>query len=301
MDRIVYQALKEGRNPRIYFRFDDLTLTRRPTTNDAAFLLEADNELVAAGVTNLSRVPLSVEPLGNKQLRISGAMTLRMSDFGIKPPEGKGADFTIKTGDQVRVRFDWLLAPEATASADSTLAVPPFMAEGSIISSNHFSTIDAKFSFFSSNGWWQVNLTNFTTPQSYHCMSIPGGVRWYVTFPHVTNLPAGTAAPISFPPPGIAGGMLQTWLCLCPRPKLPLIDDTRMHRFLTVPFAPFEILKDFVNQGTFHVTYLEPGSVSFQNCRSPMMDWRSNGIQKRSRSGDMEPPFTRVSLNWSIE
>ena len=112
MDAVVHQALKEDRNPRIRFRFDELTLTRRPTANDAAFLIDADSELVVAGVTNLGRIPIRLRPLGNKQLRITGVLKLRMTDFRIKPPEAKGVDFTITTRNEVQVSFDWLVGRE---------------------------------------------------------------------------------------------------------------------------------------------------------------------------------------------
>jgi hypothetical protein len=262
MDRIVYQALKEERNPRIYFRFDDLTLTKLPTRNGVAFLLDADSELTVAGVTNRSRIPISVQPLGNRQLMVTGAMNLPMNDFGIKPPEVDGEGFTIKTREVVRVRFGWLVGPERTPTAKATKVVPPFMAQGTISTSNRFSTTAAKFSFFSSNGWWQVDLTNFTMPPQYrsqNCMSIPGGVRHYTIFKGVTSWPSASACPIDFPPPGIAGGMLDGWLSLCPNPKLPTIDETRMHRFVMVPSAPFEVFNDPANQGYYTATYLEPG------------------------------------------
>ena len=264
MDRIVYHALKEERNPRIRFRFEELTLTRRPTANDAAFLFDADSELVVAGVTNLSRIPITLRPLGNEQLRITGVLKLRMTDFAIKPPEAKGADFTIQTRDEVQVSFDWLVGPKPRQAVRATNPVPPFVAEGSISTSNRFSATEAKFSFFSSNGWWQLDLTNFTTPPQYKsqdCMSIPGGVRHYTMFESIGNSALAAACPIDYPPPGIAGGMFQTWLCLCPNPKLPVIDGKRMHRFLMVPSAPFDVLKDSLNQGEYLATYLEPGRV----------------------------------------
>jgi hypothetical protein len=167
-------------------------------------------------------------------------------------------------GSKVQVSFDWLVGPEPRQAIRATNPVPPFVAEGSISTSNRFSATEASFSFFSSNGWWQLDLTNFTMPPQYKsqdCMSIPGGVRHYTMFDSATSSALAEACPIDYPPPGIAGGMFQSWLCLCPNPKLPAIDDKRMHRFLMVPSAPFDVLKDSVNQGEYVATYLEPGRV----------------------------------------
>jgi hypothetical protein len=140
---------------------------------------------------------------------------------------------------------------------------PPFVAEGSLMSSNSTSIEEAKLSFYASNRWWQVQLTNYTMPMSPHlmsmnAMSIPGGVRHLIYFSG-TKTPSAEACPIDFPPPGIAGGLFEVWLALRPDPNLPLIDDREMHPFLMVPSAPFGLLKDAINHGQYHARYIEPG------------------------------------------
>lgn len=131
------------------------------------------------------------------------------------------------------------------------------------MSSNYSSIVEAKLSFYASNGWWQVQLSNYATPpqlMSMNAMSIPGGVRHLIYFLGAKT-PSTEAVPLNFPPPGIAGGLFEAWLALCPDPKLPLIDDREMHRFLMVPSAPFGVLKDAINHGAYHARYLEPGGV----------------------------------------
>jgi hypothetical protein len=262
LDRIVYRTLREETNPRLRFRFDDLTLTRLPGPKDPSFLFNAEGELVICGVTHQSRVPVSVRPLGEGRTQISGALDLELSDFGIEPPEFKAGEYVIRTRDAVRATFDWVVGPEPSQTTAMPGAVPPFVAEGSISTSNRFCTTQASFSFFSSNDWWQVALTNFSMPANYQsqdCMRVPGGVRCYTAFSNSTNSPLATAAPITFPPPGLAGGLFEVWLGLCPNPQLPVLEATRMHRFLTVPSAPFDLFKDPVNQGSYQASYLEPG------------------------------------------
>ncbi len=42
------------------------------------------------------------------QLRLSGSVGVKMTDFRIEPPSPKIVDF-ITTGDEVTLRFDWLV------------------------------------------------------------------------------------------------------------------------------------------------------------------------------------------------
>jgi len=64
-------------------------------------------------------MPVNVLPLGEKKLKISGTTTVKMTDFKIEPPAPKIAMGMIKTGDEVKLIFDWMVVqrPPATAAA----------------------------------------------------------------------------------------------------------------------------------------------------------------------------------------
>jgi hypothetical protein len=145
MDKIMYAALKEEANPHIHFRFKDLTLRRLPSTNDPAFVLDAAIELVIAGMTNRSRVPVSVLLQENQQFRISGSLKVRMSDFGIKPPEAQGEGFTIRTRDEVHVSFDWHVAPERKSAASGTTTTVPSSIASTTVRAQQYVQIEADF------------------------------------------------------------------------------------------------------------------------------------------------------------
>jgi hypothetical protein len=179
--------------------------------------------------------------------------------------------------------------------------VPPFVAEGTISTSNRFSNTEARFSFFHSNDWWQVDLKNFTMPPNYvsqNCMSIPGGVRHYTVLRSITNSLFANACPIEFPPPGIAGGMFETWLGLCPNPKLPLIDARHIHRFLAVPSAPFGLFTDPANHGEHNLKFLEPAQafLSELTIRNDgiCIAWQPGGSEMRRSSAPFENGFTEL-------
>jgi hypothetical protein len=62
-----------------------------------------------------------VTPQGEKKLKITGTANIKMTDFKIEPPAPKIALGLIKTGDPVKIIFDWNVmqraAPAAAAAA----------------------------------------------------------------------------------------------------------------------------------------------------------------------------------------
>ena len=54
-----------------------------------------------------------------EKLKTTGSTTVKMTDFGIQPPTPKFAGGLIKTGDDVKITFEWLTALPAK-SADAS-------------------------------------------------------------------------------------------------------------------------------------------------------------------------------------
>ena len=109
----MYFKLKEPANPRIRFRFGELILKTLPKTNSAPFILDTRGELVVAGATNSILISIAVLPLGGNKLKITGRTKVRMTEFGIQPPEFQplGAT-TIRTRDEVDLEFEWVVASD---------------------------------------------------------------------------------------------------------------------------------------------------------------------------------------------
>jgi hypothetical protein len=119
MDEVMYEHLRVQENPKITFNLTELTLKDPAKSKDAPYAFEAKGKLVVAGVTNDVTMPIKVLPLGDKKLKISGSTTVKMSDFKVEPPAPKLALGMIKTGDEVKIIFDWMVAqrnPPATAA-----------------------------------------------------------------------------------------------------------------------------------------------------------------------------------------
>src|ERR1051325_9276494 len=112
MDDRMYQAMKADTNPRarILYMLNELSLKEMPKSKDAPYVYDSKGDLVVAGVTNKISMPVNVMPLGDKKLKISGSTTLKMTSFKIDPPSPKLALGLIKTGDDVKVIFEWMVA-----------------------------------------------------------------------------------------------------------------------------------------------------------------------------------------------
>jgi hypothetical protein len=76
-------------------------------------------ELVVAGVTNLITMPVSILPLREKDLKITGSLTVKMTDFQIDPPVPTLALGLIRTDDEVKLSFEWMLSQRDPKSQSS--------------------------------------------------------------------------------------------------------------------------------------------------------------------------------------
>lgn len=108
MDDIMYGKLLESQHKRILYRLTELTLKEVPADPNVPIVLEARGDLVAAGVTNSITMLVNLLQPRPNQLRLSGSVSVKMTDFRIEPPSPKIVDF-ITTGDEVTLRFDWLV------------------------------------------------------------------------------------------------------------------------------------------------------------------------------------------------
>ena len=62
-------------------------------------------------------MPVNILPLADKKLKITGSITIKMTDFKVEPPAPKIALGLIKTGDEVKLIFKWMLAQKKAPAA----------------------------------------------------------------------------------------------------------------------------------------------------------------------------------------
>ncbi len=112
MDSVMQQAMNEEKHPRITFSLTELTLKEAKAGEPMKF--EAKGDLTVAGTKKNVTMDVTIAPMdGGKKLKITGVAPLKMTQFGIQPPAPKAALGLIKTGDDVKIVFEWVCAQAA--------------------------------------------------------------------------------------------------------------------------------------------------------------------------------------------
>lgn len=108
MDAVMQEAMKEKENPRIVFKLVELTLKEVKGTQ---VNFEAKGSLTVSGVTKDITFPVSLlRRVDQARIAFSGATAMKMTDFKITPPAPTAAIGLIKTGDEVKLTFEWVVA-----------------------------------------------------------------------------------------------------------------------------------------------------------------------------------------------
>lgn len=117
MDNVMWLHLKSSDYGRIVYHVSELVLKEPAKDKDSPYVFDSKGELTVAGVTNTISMPVNVFLLPDKKLKITGTTTVKMTDFKIEPPTPLGLPIAIKTGDDVKIIFEWMLAPKSPAPA----------------------------------------------------------------------------------------------------------------------------------------------------------------------------------------
>ena len=112
MDDLMHSALRAEEHKSIQYRL----VSAKPKSGAGSdrVVLDTRGRLTIAGKTR--EVPMEVEVLrqAGGRLLVKGTAAITMSDFGMNPPTAMLG--TVKTGDDVTVRFEWTLGPAAAAA-----------------------------------------------------------------------------------------------------------------------------------------------------------------------------------------
>jgi YceI-like domain. len=113
MDDKMYHMMSYTNYPKIVFRINELVLKDAPKSKGEPYLYDSKGELAIAGATNTISMPVKVEPLDGGRVKISGSISLKMSDYKIEPAN----ILVAKTGDDVKVIFVWVLGQKKPPAA----------------------------------------------------------------------------------------------------------------------------------------------------------------------------------------
>ena len=111
MDEIMLEAMKSAEHKDIVYKLKEMVLKGDVAASGAA-KFDTKGELTVAGVTKPCDMEISLDRVDATKVKFSGMHKLKMTDFGIAPPspEIPGMD-RIKTGDDLVIKFEWLVAP----------------------------------------------------------------------------------------------------------------------------------------------------------------------------------------------
>ncbi len=112
MDEPMQDAMNAKEYPNIQFKLFALTC-KEPHVAGTPLEFEAKGELSLHGVTNTISLPVSIESVDKSRLKVVGKIPLKMTDFKVQPPVKLGV---FRTGDEVTISFEWLVAQPKTAS-----------------------------------------------------------------------------------------------------------------------------------------------------------------------------------------
>lgn len=107
MDAVMQDAMKAEANPKILYKLIELTLKDAGKTPVDAMQFESKGEITVSGVTKPLTMPVTITRDGDK-LKIAGQTALKMTDHGITPPAPAIGLGLIKTGDEVKISFEWV-------------------------------------------------------------------------------------------------------------------------------------------------------------------------------------------------
>jgi polyisoprenoid-binding protein YceI len=72
---------------------------------------DAVGALTVSGTTLTNTMPVTIERMDKTRIKVVGSTPLKMSDFGVTPPAPRILGMPIiKTGDAIKISFEWLAA-----------------------------------------------------------------------------------------------------------------------------------------------------------------------------------------------
>jgi polyisoprenoid-binding protein YceI len=118
MDEVMQEHMKMKENPTIKYALTGMTIKSEPKGANGPGEYVSTGDLTISGTKKSIEMPVTIERLEGGKLKIKGSTPIKMTDYGIKPPAPALAMGLIKTGDDVKVAIDWIVAKAAdTAQA----------------------------------------------------------------------------------------------------------------------------------------------------------------------------------------
>jgi polyisoprenoid-binding protein YceI len=112
MDEIMQEAMKAKDFPLIKFKLSEMKLKGDVPASGTPAKFDTKGDLTVSGVTKPCEMEVTMERTDDGKLKFSATKPLKMTDFGIQPPNPNIGGVGIKTGDEIIIKFDWMVAPK---------------------------------------------------------------------------------------------------------------------------------------------------------------------------------------------
>lgn len=109
MDEIMYNHMEAKTYPRIEYKLLEMNIPSIPARGNP--VAKTVGELVVHGVTNKITMDVGIERISKDKIKFYTPVPvpLKMTDFKINPPNPNIGGVGIKTGDDVKITFEWIV------------------------------------------------------------------------------------------------------------------------------------------------------------------------------------------------
>lgn len=115
MDTVMHNAMNIETHPTIEYSL--LEMTSKGKTNNG-LVFGTKGTITCNGVTRTNEFDVVMTKVDEKKIKVSGTTKCKMTDFKIDPPAPKIALGAIKTGDDVKLTFEWLTQQKGAAKTE---------------------------------------------------------------------------------------------------------------------------------------------------------------------------------------
>ncbi len=112
MDEVMQDDMNAKEFRSIKFHLTEMA-PKEPHAAGTPLEFTTTGDLTVAGVTNKITMPVSIDYAEKPNLKVTGSVPLKMTDFKVKPPIKAGV---FRTTNEITVSFEWVIIPPKAAA-----------------------------------------------------------------------------------------------------------------------------------------------------------------------------------------
>lgn len=118
MDEVMQEAMRMKDNPDILYTLKEMIVKGDVPASGSPVKFDTKGDLTISGVTNTIDMEVTMTRVADDRIKFSGSKVLKMTDYKVPPPAPNILGMSpIRTGDEVTIKFEWLLALQKTDAA----------------------------------------------------------------------------------------------------------------------------------------------------------------------------------------